>query len=267
MKNVTQTIKRLVAGTVLALSLTSVLYGQVPTLPDPGTISTNPGPTPEQIAAQLAALAAAEAAYFSNNFVPYAIQDVGVISDDLQEQITTNLLTLATAISNAQTAQQAAVATYLSASPIVIGQSWTDTNGNLYYFDHIDEAGDPAVKVTHNLESAQTVGAQRLWPGGSSGFSLNGTNVLMAQWDAGDVLTNHQEFTNGHRVYLLDGPSGQGIIDHATHVAGTMTAWGVDAQAKGFSNRGKVTESYYSKDITEMPQVAANLGVKESNHS
>ena len=48
MNEVTQTIKRLVVGIVLALSLTSAVYGQVPPLPDPGT---NSPPTPEQIEA------------------------------------------------------------------------------------------------------------------------------------------------------------------------------------------------------------------------
>ena len=260
----TTTITKGLLAASLGLFLTTMALAQ--DLP-PAPTNTPTGLTPEQIAAAQAALAAAEVAYFSNNFASYAIQDVGVTSDDLQAQITTNLLTLATVISNAQTAQQVAVATYISASPIVIGQSWTDTNGNLYYFDHLDEAGDPAIKVTHNLESAQTVGAQRLWPGGSSGFGLNGTNVLMAQWDGGDVLTNHQEFTNGNRVYLLDGPSHYGVQDHPTHVAGTMTAWGVSTNAVGFANRGRVVESIYDVDLSEMPQVAANLKVRESNHS
>ena len=52
MKEMTQTIKRLVVGIVLALSLTSILYGQIPPLPDPGT---NAPPTEAQLAAAYAA--------------------------------------------------------------------------------------------------------------------------------------------------------------------------------------------------------------------
>ena len=128
--------------------------------------------------------------------------------------------------------------------------------------------GSPAIKVTDNIESAETVGAQNLWPGGSSGFSLNGANILLAQWDGGDVLTNHQEFAaGGNRVSLLDGPTSAGAQDHATHVAGTMVAYGVARLAIGFANRARLVESVFSNDLTEMPQVAANLNVRESNHS
>ena len=163
---------------------------------------------------------------------------------------------------------KSAVADFLQTNALGLGSTWTDTNGTVYLIDHLDEGGAAAIKLTHNLESAQTVGAQKLWPGGGLGFNLTGTNVLMAQWDGGDLLTNHLEFaTNGNRAFLLDGPSGQGIIDHATHVAGTMMAWGVDPNAKGFSNRGRVTESYFGKDLGEMPAAAATNAVRESNHS
>jgi hypothetical protein len=46
MKDMTQTIKQLVVGIVLAFSLTSALYGQVPPLPDPGTNNPPAGTNP-----------------------------------------------------------------------------------------------------------------------------------------------------------------------------------------------------------------------------
>ena len=189
-------------------------------------------------------------------------------SDALQSQSQADLLSLSTNLADVYAQQQSAVADFVQTNALGLGSTWTDTNGTVYLIDHLDEGGAAAIKLTHNLESAQTVGAQKLWPGGGLGFNLTGTNVLMAQWDGGDLLTNHLEFaTNGNRAFLLDGPSGQGIIDHATHVAGTMMAWGVDPNAKGFSNRGRVTESYFGKDLGEMPAVAATNAVRESNHS
>ena len=210
---------------------------------------------------------------YDTDYAPWIVQDIPMpdgsqlTADGLEAQATADLLTLATNIAAMQTEQQSAVSNLLIGQEIQIPQTWTDDQGNLYFFDHTNEDGSAAIKVTHNIESAQTVGAQKLWPGGSSGFNLTGTNVLMAQWDGGDVLTNHQEFTNGSRVYLLDGPSGQGIQDHPTHVAGTMTAYGVNGTAIGFANRARLTESYFGLDLAEMPQVAANLKVRESNHS
>lgn len=146
--------------------------------------------------------------------------------------------------------------------------SWTDQNGNPVYIDGLDALGAPMIKSPFNLESAQTVGAQKLWPGGGSGFNIAGSNVLIAQWDVGDVLTNHQEFwLGGFRVRLLDGPTTNGPVDHATHVAGTLVAWGGYAPAEGFANRGHLIEAYDYWDFSEMPAVAATNSVRVSNHS
>ena len=61
----------------LGLLLTASALAQ-PTLP-PWPTNTPPTPTPEQIAAAQAALAATQAAYFlRNHFAPFAIQDVGI---------------------------------------------------------------------------------------------------------------------------------------------------------------------------------------------
>ncbi len=185
----------------------------------------------------------------------------------LQNLSQTSLLVLSSNLSVNYSIQQAAVSNYVATNSIGMPASWTDSFGVYYAIDHLENGG-PAVKQTHNVESAQTVGAQKLWPGGSTGFNLTGSNVLMAQWDDGDLLTNHVEFTtNGNRASLLDGPSGYGIKDHPTHVAGTMMGWGVNANAKGFSNRGKIVESDFRRDLSEMPNQAATNNVRESNHS
>ncbi len=259
-----------------ALSLWLLLVPSViaqPTLPDPGTNTFNQ-PSQAQIAAAEAAQAAQQASNYATFYAPWVVQDLQMgdgsqlTGGALQIQAQSDLLVLSTNLAVFQAAQQTAVTAYLASAPFSFVQSWIDTNGVMSYIDRIDEGGAMAIKQTHNLESAQTVGAQKLWPGGSTGLNLAGTNVLMAQWDGGDLLTNHSEFaTNGQRAFLLDGPSGYGVQDHPTHVAGTMMAWGVNASAKGFSNRGKVTESYFGKDLAEMPRVAATNGVRESNHS
>ena len=232
-----------------------------------------PHSTAAQIAAQPAAIAAAQQADFQANYASWVVQPVSMpdgsqlTAEAIQNQSSNALLTLSASLSAVSAQQQTDVANYVATNSIGMPDHWTDSHGVFYAIDHLDN-GVPAIKQTHNVESAQTVGAQKLWPGGSTGFNLTGTNVLMAQWDGGDLLTNHVEFaTNGHRAFLLDGPSGYGVQDHPTHVAGTMTAWGVNAQAKGFSNRGKVVESYFGKDFAEMPAQAATNNIRESNHS
>ena len=269
MKATGKIIGRLIVSCVFACCLTSNLHAQIPPFPPPDTNDYDGG---TNMPVDLGPIQAAD---YSNNYAPWIIQDI-VISGGggpqqtgiaMQTQATADLLTLSTNITIAQTGQQAAVSNLLIGQEIPIPQAWTDTNGNSYFFDHTNDDGSAGVKVTFNIESAQTVGAQKLWPGGSSGFSLNGSNVLLAQWDGGDVLTNHQEFANGNRVYLLDGPSALGVQDHPTHVAGTMTAYGVNGTAIGFANRARLAESYFNFDLSEMPQQAATSNVRESNHS
>ncbi|MGH7951878.1 MAG: S8 family serine peptidase [Limisphaerales bacterium] len=269
MKTMKPLIGRLTVGCILALCLTSKLQAQMPPPPPPGDTNAPPGTN----TIDWAAIAAAQQADYSNNYAPWIIPIVvgnggpPVTGDAFQAQATADLMSLSTNIAEMQAGQHAAVSNLLIGQTIPIPQTFTNTDGNILFFDHTNADGSAAIKATFNLESAQTVGAQKLWPGGSAGFSLNGSNVLLAQWDGGDVLTNHQEFTNGHRVFLLDGPTSLGVQDHPTHVAGTMTAYGVNGTAIGFANRARLAEADFSKDITEMPQQAATNNVRESNHS
>ncbi|MEI7940596.1 MAG: S8 family serine peptidase [Verrucomicrobiota bacterium] len=234
-------------------------------------LASNPIAAQAAQAAQQAAQEAAQQADYQANYAPWIILDImlggaPLTPDAFQAQTTGDLLTLSTNIAAMQAEQHAAFSNLLL-DQTPMPQTWTDANGNVYFFDHEFANGSAGIKVTHNLESAQTVSAQRLWPGGSSGFNLNGSNVLMAQWDGGDVRTNHQEFTNGFRAELLRGQTGYGSQDHPTHVAGTMTAYGVNGTAIGFAHRARLLEAPFTNDFSEMPQVAATRGVRESNHS
>jgi len=226
-----------------------------------------------QATVQQAVLTAAQQADYSNNYAPWTIPLVfgggaPVTGEAMQTQAAGSLLALATNLAAMQAAQHAAVSNLLRSQTNAMPQSWTNSQGNHFFFDHLDENGNAVVKMTHNFESVQTVGAQKLWLGGGAGFNLNGSNVMLAQWDDGDVLTNHQEFvTGGKRAYLIDGPTTRGIQDHPTHVAGTMMAYGVTNTAIGFANRARLAEGYMAFDMAEMPLQAATNNVHESNHS
>jgi len=77
------------------------------------------------------------------------------------------------------------------------------------------ENGIPLANTTQNAAAADTVSTDELWPGGSTGLSLTGTNVNIGMWDGGDVRISHREFsTNGVRVFDIDGASPPGVIDH-----------------------------------------------------
>ncbi len=130
---------------------------------------------------------------------------------------------------------------------------------------YIDERGNPVYYTVHNLNAAKTISTDDVWPGGSGGFSLNGSGTVLGElgiWDAGAVLSTHQEYAG--RVTQMDSPDSTHY--HATHVAGTMIAAGVDAAAKGMSYAATLAAYDWSSDGSEMAAAAA-AGMNASNHS
>ncbi len=119
----------------------------------------------------------------------------------------------------------------------------------------------PLYRRTCNVEAAMTTSTDDIWPGGSLGYSLNGSTEQLAIWDGGTVRTTHQEF--GSRVTL--GDSGT-MGNHATGVAGTMIASGVSSDAKGMSFAATIKSYDWNDDANEMAALAAT-GLLVSNHS
>ncbi len=122
------------------------------------------------------------------------------------------------------------------------------------------ENGRPLIFKTDNINSAKTISNNRVWPGGSSGYNLTGAGDTLGEWDAGGIKTGHQELTG--RVTQSQG----GVHQHSTHVAGTMIAAGVDANAKGMSYQAKLKAYDWNSDDAEMA-TAASTGMNVSNHS
>jgi len=81
--------------------------------------------------------------------------------------------------------------------------------------------------VTYGVEAADSLSADELWPGGSTGLNLTGAGVTLGIWDGGAVDPSHPEFRG--RLRIRDGAEAD---DHATHVGGIMAAAGVDPRAK-----------------------------------
>ena len=125
----------------------------------------------------------------------------------------------------------------------------------------------PLYLATDNITSAATIGTDKLWPGGTSGLNLSGSsnNVKgkLAIWDGGNLRSTHVEM-NG-RILQKDNAD---INDHATHVAGTLIASGVNPLAKGMSFGQQQLIAYNfidNSDISEMMDEAPGLLL--SNHS
>jgi hypothetical protein len=146
-------------------------------------------------------------------------------------------------------------------------------NGGLVSLQGVNKLGFPIYLITdNNTTSAATTSTNTVQPGGSLGLNLSGSGAALANksalenklaiWDGGAVYRAHQEFA-GKTITLKDTSS---VIDHATHVSGTMLAKGVYPPAKGMAFNATTLLSYdFNNDVAEMTAAASNLLL--SNHS
>lgn len=121
--------------------------------------------------------------------------------------------------------------------------------------------GVPVYYLTTGVETADSLSADELWPGGSTGLNLTGAGVVLGVWDAGAVDPTHPEFLG--RLRIRDGAEPD---DHATMVGGILAAAGVDPRARGMSFAASIDSYDWDSDTSEMAD-AARAGLLVSNHS
>ncbi len=121
--------------------------------------------------------------------------------------------------------------------------------------------GKPIYQITKDLQTAVTITANRVWPGGSLGTSLTGINTRLGVWDDG-LPTHAAEF--GSRVTSPDNTTNPG--GHATNVTGMMAAAGVNANAKGMAYASRI-DAYSSFNNFSELATASVAGLRFSNHS
>jgi hypothetical protein len=147
-------------------------------------------------------------------------------------------------------------------------RSFRTENGSLAQLTGIAPNRLPEYTVVdNNTNAAATTSTQRLWQGGSTGLGLTGgiqaLSGKLGIWDGGRVFFDHVEF-QGKNGVQLDNPGAND--DHATHVAGTMVAKGMNTVARGmaYGNRGLIAYDF-NNDAAEMATQAGSLLL--SNHS
>lgn len=142
-------------------------------------------------------------------------------------------------------------------------------DGGVISLQGVNSLGFPVyLKTDNNTTAAATTQTNAVNPGGAAGLNLSGSSTLLnnklAIWDGGSVFRTHQEFA-GKTITLHD--SSSSVIDHATHVSGTMIAKGVYGPAKGMAFNANTLQSYdFDNDVAEM-SAAATGGLLLSNHS
>ncbi len=129
-----------------------------------------------------------------------------------------------------------------------------------------DFRGDePLYRTNKNHNAAISTGANLLQP---APFNLSGSGIKVGVWDGGSVRETHQEFTG--RVTKKNASAAND--DHATHVAGTIAAAGIQASAKGMAPAATIDSYDWNADYTEMTATGTvsatdSTGLPLSNHS
>jgi len=136
-----------------------------------------------------------------------------------------------------------------------------ETDGSAWMLISIRN-GQPVYYITNNANAAATVSTNRVHPGGGAGVSLTGSGIDIGEWDGGGVLLTHNELSG--RVIQSDSPAG--LLNHSTHVAGTLIATGNTASAKGMAYLATIQAYDFNNDETEMALAAENRLIL-SNHS
>lgn len=204
-----------------------------------------------------------------SGFVPVCLCILLLSIENLQAQIKTETKILQNA--SAQRSREDEV-NFKKLLEVAKTKGWqlmiTRRDGEVAKLVGIDRFGYPMyVTVENNIRSASTIRTNLLWPGGTTGLSLNGSSANMrskiAIWDGGRIRNTHVELTG--RVTQRDNPAAA-PNSHATHVAGTLIASGVNPLVKGMSFGALDLQAYdFTSDVTEMLGQANNLLI--SNHS
>jgi hypothetical protein len=160
---------------------------------------------------------------------------------------------------------------YKNAIDIALKKNWqsVDELSHSKVLIGIDPIGFPVYfKTFDNVISAATTNTNAVQPGGELELNLTGSSPWLANklaiWDEGIVFSKHVEFL-GKTITI--GDDAARVLDHATHVAGTIIASGKNSLAKGMAFGITSLLSFdFNNESAEMASEAAK-GLLLSNHS
>ena len=137
-------------------------------------------------------------------------------------------------------------------------------DGRVLELVRLNNQSGPVFYTTYNVDAADTVSTDDVWPGGSAGLFLTGSGMRLGEWDGGSVLAEHPDLFS--RVTQVDGATT--LSNHATHVAGTLVGAGTAQrpEARGMAYEASLDAYDWLTDTAEMAAAAAG-GLLLSNHS
>ena len=130
----------------------------------------------------------------------------------------------------------------------------------------------PIYVTTHNVGSAEATRTNFLHPGGGLNLDLEGDDMIIGVWDGDNVRDTHSEFqsldfTAPSRISSPDFGASDAYSNHATHVAGTIIATGINQSAKGMAPKASVISYDWDSDSVEAGNESLDNGLLLSNHS
>src|SRR5690606_5880237 len=130
-------------------------------------------------------------------------------------------------------------------------------------FQYMDPAGQPVYYTTFNINAAKTTGASSMQQGGELGLDLRGRGMVVGIYDQTRPKANHREY--GGRVTQIDG-STEILSNHATHVAGTILATGINGNARGMANEATGWAFNWDGDVSKMIQNGYDPDLRPGGH-
>ena len=110
---------------------------------------------------------------------------------------------------------------------------YTENDNRVIILQRLGYNNLPIYYATDNLNAAATISADQVWTNDNDYPSLTGEGIEINLWDGGSVLSTHQELQNGPGTRIIMRDTGIPLSNHSTHIAGTMIASGIDANARG----------------------------------
>lgn len=129
------------------------------------------------------------------------------------------------------------------------------------------EGDVPVYEAAENVNAAISVATDLVRD--SAPYNVDGSGFIIGLWEAGGIpRASHNEFQG--RLTQNDG--GSTVSSHATHVAGTLIAAGLNPSVEGMSPHATILAHTSGSDITEMTAIAAAAPnvpgtIYVSNHS
>ncbi len=126
---------------------------------------------------------------------------------------------------------------------------------------------EDTLENTTNLAAYRLMGVSKMW---EPPYNLTGEGVKIALVDWGKVRKTHQEFQEGgeSRV-IIEGEQDRDLSFHATHIAGTIAAKGVNEDSKGGAPKSTIYD-YYAPEISYTRAVLKaffDKGITLSHHA